>query len=464
MKRPMSLSLRITLLFGISAALVLTVFGWTINNTIESHFASEDSSELEAVAAVVEKSLATLPAADQLSHIQQHFTDLLSAHRGTMLHITDASGRTLYASPGPDVAALPVADGTPREDIQEWQDSAHRYRVLRRTRAIEQELYTSPLTIVVAIAIDYHLHLLQRLRQTLWYMVAGAIVVTGILGWLTVRQGHKPLHQIVEQIQHISAQELHTRLLPESVPAELTELANSCNALLQRMQQAFVQLSNFSDDIAHELRTPVTVLMTQTQVALSQIRSAEAYREVLYSNMEEYERLAQMIGDMLFLAKTSNKLDAQIMAEVDLGAEVHSLFDYYEAWADERGITLAVTGDGSVRGDRLMLRRALSNLLSNAIRHTPAQQSVTVHLDSNGHTRISVRNPGAPIPAQHLDRLFDRFYRIDPSRQRSGEGTGLGLAIVKAIAQAHHGSIHVSSDVAYTQFTLVLPRTGACLD
>lgn len=279
-----------------------------------------------------------------------------------------------------------------------------------------------------------------------------------LMGWIAVRHGHAPLRDIVAQIRHISASKLNTRLPPERVPRELTNLAVSFNEMLESMEEAFQRLLNYSADIAHELRTPVANLLTQTQVALSRTRTNNEYREVLYSNMEEYERMAQMIGHMLFLAKTDNALYPLDTTIIDLAREVRDLFEYYKAWAEEHGVSLVLEGNATLNGDRLMLRRAISNLLSNAIRHTPSNRSVTIRLGRTGNSAsIEVANPGTRIPDEHLPRLFDRFYRVDPSRQRGTEGVGLGLAMVKSIVDAHNGSIEVISDGAGTRFRILLP-------
>ncbi|MDP1532721.1 MAG: ATP-binding protein, partial [Rubrivivax sp.] len=181
----------------------------------------------------------------------------------------------------------------------------------------------------------------------------------------------------------------------------------------------------------------------------------------LYSSLEEYERMAQMVGDMLYLAQADNRLLKPEVEKVDLAKEIQDLFDYFEAWAEERAVTLARTGAAAVSGDRLMLRRALSNLISNAIRHTPAGQIVQVSLAGYGdQATVSVENPGPAIPAEHLARLFDRFYRVDSSRQRKGDGAGLGLAIVKSIVDAHGGSITVASDDQKTCFQITLPASA----
>lgn len=153
-----------------------------------------------------------------------------------------------------------------------------------------------------------------------------------------------------------------------------------------------------------------------------------------------------MIGDMLFLAKADNGLIIPTREPVDLAAEITDLFAFYEALAEDKGITLTSHGEGKVAGDRLMLRRAISNLLSNAIRHTPRGGSVSVSTRAeDGFVSVAVENPGEPIPAAHLPRIFDRFYRVDPSRQRISEGAGLGLAITKSIVDAHGGKIQARS-------------------
>ncbi len=455
MRRPSSLTLRLTLLFSAVATVVFLLFGWVIERSLEEHFEQQDTKELEAVAQAVEASFTTLQPEHDMARIRQRFDDILVGHHGPLLYIRDAAGKTIYSSPWADLSqiALPATPATPR--VRHWRDSKHHYRVL--IRQIEGQ-GNSPYTVVVAVAIDFHLHFLQTFRYTLWLMIVAGIILMGLMSWFAVRRGHRPLHQIIEQISRTSAHQLNTRLDPASVPVELTELALSFNELLQRMEEAFTRLSNFSADIAHELRTPITNLMTQTQVALSQARTPEEYREILYSNVEEYERMAQMVGDMLFLAKADNDRHPPNAEMVDLRGEVANLFDYYEAWAEESQVSLKLTGEARVQGDRLMLRRALSNLLSNAVRHTPAGQCVEVSLGhGNDGVSIVVQNPGPPIPAEHLPKLFDRFYRTDPSRQRSGDGAGLGLAIVKSIIDAHSGTIVVTSDGGKTRFRINLP-------
>ena len=193
-------------------------------------------------------------------------------------------------------------------------------------------------TIAVAVPIDFHLQFLEAFRQTLWLTIVASIAIMSLMGWVAARRGHAPLHQIVDRIGQISANKLDNRLAPETMPTELTDLAVSFNDMLQRVDDAFQRLSDFSSDIAHELRTPVTNMMTQAQVALTRSRSLEEYREILYSNVEEYERMAQMISDMLFMAKADHGLQQNEITDVDLATEVRDLFDYYDGWAEERSV------------------------------------------------------------------------------------------------------------------------------
>lgn len=453
MRRPSSLALRVTLLFAMAAALVFSAVGWIIVRSIEHHFEMEDSRELEVIAQAVEKVLPEMAAGAGFAQLERRFEDILVGHHGASLYIAVAGGAAVYQNAGPDlrVPLRAAHDATPFS----WTDGQHGYRVLVRAVNVQGVSYD----IVVAVPIDYHLHFLEDFRGTLWLVVGSGIFIMGIMGWIAVRRGHAPLRDIVATLRRISAHRLDSRLDPHSLPAELTDLAVSFNEMLGRMEEAFQRLSNFSADIAHELRTPVAALMTQTQVALSQVRSVEAYREILYSNMEEYERMAQMIGDMLFLAKADNGLYEPESTVVDLAQEARALLEYYEAWAEERGVGLALEGAAAARGDKLMLRRAIGNLLSNAIRHTPSGQSVRLRLaEEERLASITVENPGSDIPPEHLPRLFDRFYRVDAARQRSGEGIGLGLAIVKSIVELHRGSIEVVSAGGITRFRISLPK------
>ena len=260
-----------------------------------------------------------------------------------------------------------------------------------------------------------------------------------------------------QKAESITAQRLNARLEVDAVPVELADLAETLNAMLARLEDSFRRLSDFSSDLAHEFRTPISNLMTQTQVTLARPRSAAEYSEVLASNIEEYERLSRMIADMLFIAKADEGQIVPSQERLCLGELMADLVEFHRLVAEEKGVVLTHEGDGAMRGDPLMIRRAVGNLLSNAIRHTPPGGRVTASIlhEDSGSVVIAIANTGETVPAEHLPRLFDRFYRVDPSRTGEGSQSGLGLAIVKSIVEAHGGRVSVGSANGVTSFRLL---------
>lgn len=255
----------------------------------------------------------------------------------------------------------------------------------------------------------------------------------------------------------VSARSLTTRLPVAQMPEELAELATTVNAMLQRLDDAFQRLSAFSADIAHELRTPLSNLLTHTQVTLTRPRSLEEYREALHGNLEELQWMAQMINDMLFLAKADHGLLVPGQTALALHEDVDALLEYYAPLAEDNDVQLLREGEAIVQGDRPMLRRALSNLLDNALRFTPPGGQIRVTLEPG--LRLCVANTGAAIEPSALPRLFDRFYRVDPARREgSSEHAGLGLAITRSIIQAHGGSIQAHCQDGWTRFVIELPE------
>jgi two-component system heavy metal sensor histidine kinase CusS len=298
-------------------------------------------------------------------------------------------------------------------------------------------------------------------RVTLWTFVAVAALLSGVLGHFAARRGLAPLQAMKREAAGITARRLSARLAVDAVPVELADLAATLNDMLARLEESFRRLSDFSSDLAHEFRTPVNTLMIEAQVTLSRPRSAGEYREALASSVEEYERLSRMIADMLFIAKADEGRIVPVAGQLELAPLVADLVEFHRLLADEKGIAVESEGEGAIRGDSLMIRRAIGNLLSNAIRHTPpgGRVAVSIRRLETGQTAVEVVNTGQAIPPEHLPRLFDRFYRADASRAGDGTHSGLGLAIVKSIVEAHGGSVTVSSSGGETRFSLVFaPR------
>ncbi len=462
----LSLTTRLTLLFAAGSCAVLLALGGLISGSIERHFEELDREALQAKLMLAHHAIARVTTTAELARLPSQLSDSATGHHDLMVHITGPDRQVLMTPPNGEFSGNWMPPGTAPDGAQllHWTVGANHYRGLA-ARLPTGIPGAAPLDVAVALDIAHHQVFMDTLMRTLWLFVAGAALATGLLGWFAASRGLAPLKAMRSRAAGVTAHSLDQRLPTDAVPAELAELATTLNEMLARLEEAFRRLSDFSSDIAHELRTPVSNLMTQTQVSLSRPRDADSYRSILESNAEELERLARMISDMLFLAKADNALAAsQLLVRsetVDLAREVQELFEFYEALADEKGIHLERQGAAHVQGDRLMLRRALSNLLSNALRYTPAGQCVRVDMaQEHGQIVLTVENPGEPIAPEHLPRLFERFYRADPSRQSAGgEGTGLGLAITQAIVAAHGGQIAATSESGNTRFTIRLSAT-----
>ena len=457
-----SITSRLTALFVIAATSVLLGLGFVIASSVEQHFEEQDMELLTGKMTLAQHTLLRLRTQQDLDHVAPVLDNALVGHHGLSVRVFASNGEVLFSTANAPFSFDLVAANARRHAHRPmtWTLGQQSYR------GIAAELPTGigeGSTVIVAVAtnIAHHRAFMRAFRNTLWIFVSIAATLTGVLGWAAARSGLAPLRAMREQAQVVTAQQLSHRLAVESVPVELAELAQSFNDMLARLEEAFLRLSDFSSDIAHELRTPVSNLMTQTQVALSRPREADQYRAILESNAEELDHMARMISDMLLLAKAENGLVVPHCETVHLAMEVRALFDYYEAVAEDKGLSLTLQGDAEVDADRLMLRRALGNLLSNAVRHATPRSAVQVRVTGFPDVvTVEVENIGEPIAEEHLERIFDRFFRVDPSRQRSSEGSGLGLAITKSIVVAHGGTITAASRGAVTTFTVTLPRAG----
>jgi two-component system heavy metal sensor histidine kinase CusS len=457
-----SITRRLTLLFGGVSCAGFLGLGLYLSSAIEEHFETLDRETLESAVLRAEHALRSAGGPDELLGLHERLDSMMIGHDRISLWVATDTGEPLAAD---SEIAFPKAQTTAafshadigRPVLFKWEQESHLYRGMA-VRVSANMPGQAPLKVAAALNIDHHAQFRSIFLGALWASVAGAIIVSGLLGVFVARGGMRPLRLLADHARDISSNQLNQRLSTDQLPIELIEVAEAFNAMLARLDASFRRLSQFSADIAHELRTPVSNLLTQTQVMLSRNRSAEEYRDVLASNAEELERLSRMVSDMLFLAKTDNGPTIAVRESVDLGTEVRELFGFYEALAFENSVALKLTGSLTVDGDRLMLRRAINNLLSNAIRHTPQQKTVVVRLERAGDRGvISVTNPGTPIPHTLRERLFERFYRADAARLRDSDGTGLGLAIVAAIAEAHGGGVSVENSTDSNTFIIWLP-------
>lgn len=473
MRWPASLASRLVLAFVLVASVTLTAAGTYLYYALNAQLRATDDAMLLGKIMQLRHLASEAAGVDDLARTAHRYTDVVSGHDGLILRIATLEGRTLVeVNPeGESVAMPPIiqAEDSPSDSaVHAW---VSREGMTSRVVAAQASLGQTNAKVVVLVAQDgdSRAALLASYQRHIVFAVVGGVAAVALLSLLLVRGTLRGLARIGRQAASVVPSQLDTRLKIEGAPRELADLLASLNAMLTRLQDGFARLSQFSADLAHDFRTPLANLVGQTEVTLAHTRTVEEYRSVLESNLEEYARLSHMIEDMLFLARADHARVALSVALLDARHEIQVLVDYFEAVAADRDIAIHVIGDAQVRADTTLLRRAINNLLDNALRHTPTGERIDVvveHLRQGvGEAQsvaIAVRNTGPGIPAANLPLLFERFYRGDPSRAQSSgqssQSTGLGLAIVKTIMDLHGGWVQASSPPGgRTEFRLVFP-------
>jgi two-component system heavy metal sensor histidine kinase CusS len=464
MKSPISLTARLSLLFAGSAICVLLIAGLLFGRAVESQFQEHDKEELDGKMELIRDALGNITSLDAMAVPPLPLHDTVEAgHPGIAITVAASDGTVLFSVGQAEVVKHLLEDveiGKPQPVT--WAIDNHTYRIGTRRLALGM-LSSQQANVAIALDITSDHEFMAGLRKSLWFGMALAALAMGWLGWVAVRKGLSPLHDVSAMVAKVSAQQLDKPLPMAGVPRELQELVAAFNRMLVQLHDSFRRLSEFSSDIAHELRTPINNMMMHTQVTLSHERNTGDYRANLQSNLEELERMSRIVSNMLFLAKADNSLVAPNREVINLRDEVAKLFDFYEALASARHIQLTQCGEATVCADRLMIQRALSNVLSNAIRFTPEGMAVEVTIgESADQAMIAVANPGPEIPAEHLPRIFERIYRVDAARREGHtENVGLGLAITKSIVEMHGGTISAESAKGRTCFVITLPRWQA---
>ncbi|WP_207869647.1 heavy metal sensor histidine kinase [Pseudomonas sp. 51_B] len=446
MMRRLALSTRTALLFAACTACVSLGAGLLFSHASAQHFVELDKQLLESRLSLFRSQLTGVSSAAQLQNRLPALRNELSHQADLALRIDGADGSNWFSSR----SGLPATTAVPA------LSTLHADGVYYRRLAVPADQQV-PAQLTLFLDITHHQHFLQGMQRLIWLTVGLSALLTALLGAWAARSGLRPLRQMGQVAAGVSARSLTTRLPVAQMPEELAELATTVNAMLQRLDDAFQRLSAFSADIAHELRTPLSNLLTHTQVTLTRPRTLEQYREALHGNLEELQWMAQMINDMLFLAKADHGLLMPGRMALALHQEVDALLEYYAPLAEDHAVQLLREGEAMLQGDRYMLRRALSNLLDNALRFTPPGGQIRVTLAAG--VQICVANTGGAIAPAELPRLFDRFYRADPARREgNSEHAGLGLAITRSIVQAHGGSIRAHCEDGWTRFDIELPE------
>jgi two-component system, OmpR family, heavy metal sensor histidine kinase CusS len=463
--RTLSRSIAVRLAAGFIVVVLgaLAGIGCYLDHALQSELQEADMHGLAGKLAVIRHNLGETRSPEALRAEFQRYAGMSVGYKTLSVALRDASG-VILASGGDHVTDALEAAGPPAPGSPDRTYAVERSDLGLRVLAGEVRLGDAAnrvIEAVIALEVTDRRAITARYRAHTVLAVAIAALAAGLLGILVARAGLAPVQALAHRAGSISVSHLDKRLPVEDVPTELRELTDAFNRTLQRLDESFRRLSQFSADLAHDLRTPLGNLLGEAQVALSRPRSVEEYQAVLASSVEELERIHRMIDAMLFLARTDNVQASLNPQAFDAGAEVDRVAEYYEAVAAEAGVRIARAGELTVHADRALFQRAVANLVSNAIAHTPPGGEIrcTLRDGPEGSAEIAVSNPGAGIPPELLGRVFDRFFRCDESRLDSAKGSGLGLAIVKSIMQVHGGRVEAQSEPGkLTVFRLIFGR------
>ncbi|MEJ6067638.1 ATP-binding protein [Psychrobacter sp. NPDC064578] len=443
------------------------IYAW-VQRSVSGHFEQMDSEILTHAAFNLRKRMVSLE-----DHIEpftvsksQALIDANHLHSSWLDYdlktlVSDKNGKLLSSDPSNFINDLP-ADFSLLQLLQDYRDQQFMIKINNRHyRAIiitHQEVLA-----FIALPIDvHHQYLIQFNRQLSLILIAITLLLVSVAA-LSVHWGFAPLATIVQKMKGINLQRLDERIVVGDMPLELRPLTESYNSMMVKLESNFESLSRFSDNIAHELRTPIATLSTQTQVMLTKPRESDEYIEQLHHQHDTLKQLSAMINDMLLLAKTQKELSDSQISHVDIESLITKLIDYYEMIAEDREITFEKSGDfKTVLGDKGLLQRLFANLMSNAIYYAASNSTImisaTVLTSSTSLNapkddiqspeqlwlRITMTNRlDKPLNQIEADKLFERFYRHDKTNTMHS-GTGLGLSIVQAIANAHNGKVSIT--------------------
>jgi two-component system heavy metal sensor histidine kinase CusS len=453
-----SLAVRLITLFCCGSVVIMIAVTSSLYHTLRMQVEEQDAVVLRGKTRVIEHLLEEINDPARLDGLVERVSEMALAHPN--LSIGLRAGGTWLVAPRGEIAATAnrFASADPGPNFTTEQVGKSTWWMTRIQRSWRG---ASPAAADVVVSLDVTNS--QRLIRAeainaLLVAVLGSLL-SGALAFFVVRRALAPIARLARRAEHVTAKRLGTALPEEDAPTEIRGLVQSINLMLGRLADSFRSLEEFSADIAHELRTPINNLLLQTQVTLSRPRDADAYREALLSNLEELQRLDRMVSDMLFLARADRGVLSVAAETVDLAREAASVAEYFEPAASERSQQILIAGRSTVRGDRLMIRRAITNLLSNAVRYAPPGECIKVNVESALEASfVAVSNTcSPPIQTEELPRLFGRFSQREKRRDDDGQGAGLGLAIVESIMRLHGGAAQVESGDFGVRFTLRFP-------
>ena len=435
-----SIGLRLTLWYSTVLTLALSLFAVSVWFVAQHRlFESVDSTLSQRAAAVV----AVLTEVDPKDPVLEELTEYAKVTpEGNLLAVRDETGNELLSTRG---VALPWP-GAVAGKFQTVRVQARDYRVFAIARPAGGHRYE----ILAATPLSDVETLLRGFLNLLLAMAPLVLLIASVGAYWLSRRALAPVDRITDAARSISIHNLSQRLAVPATGDELQRLSETWNDMLQRLEAAVKRLTQFTADASHELRTPIALIRTTAELTLRRERPAETYKEALRQIVAESERTTRLVEDLLALARADAGLPALPMNCVELAPLVQEVCQQGRILAESRRVQLSAEvpeGPVYVLGNHPALRRMFLVLLDNAVKYTPAGGSVTVSLGcDNAGATVAVQDTGIGIEESVLPHIFERFYRVDESRNRDvGGGSGLGLSIAKWIAETHRAEIQAES-------------------
>lgn len=453
--KPRSIALRMSLMFALVGLLVFAVVGTglfvVLRMQMDRHLREALDDRIEIARVIVSHT----PTRAKWKFTHEKLTDM-SPHDGSTRYAV-ISPDPAFTFGTPEAGAVAASAGPSLSDTAgyaQWRVTTNAHDMLTQTVAIPASGERPEVQLEVSVSDAINARTMRSFGLALAALSALGSVAVLLLGYYVTRIGLAPLTRLTKEASEISPNNRAQRLNADFLPYELNDLAISFNGALERLETAYERLESFNADVAHELRTPVTILIGQTEVALTRKRSESDLRQTLQSNLEEFGRMREIINDMLFLARADQGELATQLVELSLASEVAHTLEFLELPLEEAHVSATLTGDARALVNRSLFGRALTNLVENAMRHCEPGASISVSITkAEGQIRVAVSNPGEPISPAVINYLFDRFYRAEYARTNSRENHGLGLAIVKAVADMHRGKVQAISENGVNTFS-----------
>ena len=465
-----SIRSRLTAWYVTLLAIILILFSVLLNYFLAKRLHESVDNSLTVSATVVATSATMRLGNSPLPGLNQLFEQFMNqGNLNKFYRIYDGSGNVGSRSKNISASQFPLSQPA-YADALEGKNSYETFtvggqqpiRVITMPILLEGKLIN---LVQVGTSLEAVQETLRNLKIFLFTAVPSVLILAALFARFMARRALKPISRIIDTAREIGqGQELSKRIPVLKIKDELGQLALTFNEMMNRLENSFAQMRQFSSDASHELRTPLTVLKGQNELILSKQRKPEEYQEVISSNLEEINYMSKVLEDLFVLSKSDENQVNLDYKPVDLRALVEEVFKHAEILAEEKNIKIIIAflEPIEIKGDEVRLRQMVWNVLQNGIKYTQQGGELKISLQNEGDfALLTIQDTGIGIPEEDLPLIFNRFYRVDKARTRDEGGSGLGLSICRQIAEAHKGKIEVESKLGVgTRFKIRLPNSA----